>query len=185
MYLIILLSLLFISGCSGVLIESTPSKAIVSILDPKSSSYKKIGETPLEVSGLIPNIQEPIVQLKIEYESLLPSYIAFPKETSGNLIIQAQLADKNAFYQKAQELTADLYSIQSNIQQGEYQIARTLLKKFTTDHYSLAIGWLYMAELNILENKTKLAISNLKKALVLKPKLKQAQTMLNSLESIR
>ncbi len=185
MYFIILFSLFFISGCSGVLIESTPSSAIVSILDPKNGSYKKIGETPLEVSGLIPNIEEPIVQLRIEYESLLPTYIAFPKDTSGNLIIQTQLADKNDFYQKAQKLTADLYAIQSNIQQGNYQTARTFLKKFTTDHYSLAIGWLYLAELNILENKTKLAISNLKKALVLKPKLKEAQAMLNSLKSIR
>lgn len=185
--LVVMLGLcLSIWRCGGqILLDTTPTGATISVFDDATKKYRKMGSAPVNLSSEIASdLKAAILQLKIESEGLLPTYVVVPTDVANDLKLNVNLSERTELYKQIQSITSTLYSIQYDIAKENLGAAQTNLKKFLKDYAFVAVGYMYQAEIDLIKNNKKAAIKSLQKALSLDPKNTDIQELLSTLQTL-
>ena len=167
--------ILALSGCTGpsvVRFQSTPSDAVVSLVDTNG-------------------IATPIGKIQIKKEKYKSQEIVLTKSPMGgetsvsvqlmNEDLPATSVDQTAIQEK---IASSIARANGMIQSKQYVEAEAVMTNFVDQYPSISVGYDYLGNLNYLQKKFSRALKYYKKALSLNPQNAERRNIVEKLELI-
>lgn len=192
-----LLLVAIITSCAklNVTIQSNPSKADIFILDPETGLYKKIGQTPMEITPdteLPPGVKDSKVWgFSIQKDGHVVEHILFDRSINARFKISTKLKPFAEWIEKSDTVYADLMDrigrsmqvVYSYIHAAKYSEALKSIEKLIENYPRAAIFYDIKGSIHLLRNEKDKAIVSYQKSLLLRPESLETKQVLEKLKS--